>query len=121
MPDVIIKGMEMPNCCRACKLNNDTICALINGCVYDETDGSTRRPDCHLRPAPEWISVEERLPEQNIQCLIWTDKGWCGFGSCGIYDGEAEWDTESYWVEEDGLVTHWMPLPEPPDGGDGDG
>ena len=53
MPDVIIKGMEMPSGCRACKLNNDTICALINGCVYDETDGSTRRPDCPLNPAPE--------------------------------------------------------------------
>ena len=72
-------------------------------------------PPADVSP-PHWINVQDRLPEQDIQCLIWTDKGWCGFGSCGIYDGEAEWDTESYWAEEDGLVTHWMPLPEPPGG-----
>ena len=75
MADIIIKGMEMPSGCRECKLNNDTICALINGCAYDETDGSTRRPDCPLRPAPEWISAEERLPEPETYCLTLGERG----------------------------------------------
>ena len=147
MPDIIINGMEMPSGCRACKLNNDTICALINGCVYDETDGSTRRPDCPLRPAPEWISVESRpmdederkewserlgydieyedaviyvsqLPEDGQEVLVY--KKW---GGVSIDKFEHDPDYGVSFEENgdmDGIVA-WMPLPEPPKGGDGDG
>ena len=45
---ILIPDMEMPSGCNLCRLNNDTICMLINGCIYDETNGSTRRPDCPL-------------------------------------------------------------------------
>ncbi len=51
----------------------------------------------------EWISVKDRLPEENEIILAWVatcrDLHFC-FGS-----------------EVSGLeVTHWMPLPEPPKG-----
>ena len=73
---------------------------------------------------PKWISVKDRLPEA-FQCVIvhvrhtkkWRDKEldpskwwraveedcWSGVGWCGNADED---------IHE---VTHWMPLPEPPE------
>ena len=57
----------------------------------------------------EWVSVNDRLPEESGEYLAY----------CGEYDGicvlyyevsktKSKWRTK--WKE----VTHWMPLPEPP-------
>ena len=61
----------------------------------------------------EWISVKGRLPESGKDAVLialrWgaVDIGWCEEGRCG-----------SEFVNEydDGEVTHWMPLPQPPKG-----
>jgi len=75
----------------------------------------------------KWISVEDRLPELRQEVLVIRD-GWYAlacrrkverkplpppqFNNVEIW----EWD---YKVEEtfvpDGSVTHWMPLPKPPE------
>lgn len=58
----------------------------------------------------EWISVKDRLPEAKSLVLginaeeqrpyvMWFN------GVC--------WTFEEY-VIEDGIITHWMPLPDPP-------
>ena len=61
-----------------------------------------------LTPPNEWVSVEERLPDELTMVLIYSG---------GIYDVAG-------WIEdEDGKIcwTHnvkpqfWMPLPAPPD------
>jgi hypothetical protein len=60
----------------------------------------------------EWISVKERLPKSPMVALV--------------TDGEsvvaADWlaDEQRFYVSRDdalfcaGLITYWMPLPEPP-------
>ena len=71
---------------------------------------------------PRWIQVEERLPENGVPVLInyigsndgkyhpdgtavWTDHG------CFWWEGSLEdCDTEVAVP-----ITHWMPLPEPPE------
>ena len=57
---------------------------------------------------PRWIPVEERLPDQCMDILVrYRDKH--------ILLGTARCDD---WIEEDfedGNITHWMPLPEPPE------
>lgn len=71
---------------------------------------------------PHWIPVEERLPENGVPVLInyiasddgkyhpdgtavWTDYG------CFWWEGSLEdCDTEVAVP-----ITHWMPLPEPPE------
>lgn len=85
----------------------------------------------------EWISVKDKLPEEEQDVLIFT-KTVEIYGKhkerkktyynvyCGYYDGD-EWLT-SYcygceyiermnekYKNEKIVVTHWMPLPEPPE------
>lgn len=60
---------------------------------------------------PEWISVEERLPERNGRYLIIDDEG---------YMVVASWYKDCGWfipICRANPVTHWMPLPEAPKGG----
>lgn len=63
----------------------------------------------------KWIPVSERLPDNDYWVL------------CLKYDGDywvAAWnyidwmwsDQNEWYAEKD--ITHWMPLPEPPSGGD---
>ena len=60
-----------------------------------------------------WISVTERLPESGKEsvliALLWgeVDIGWCE---------DDRWRSEFVNEYEDGEVTHWMPLPQPPKG-----
>ena len=59
---------------------------------------------------PRWINVEERLPEHMDDVLVWVG----GLVEVGCYDESNEcW--ELYTYVGDGSVTHWMPLPEPPE------
>lgn len=61
----------------------------------------------------EWISVEDRLPEGHMQVLMWSAK-W-GIAEAGSYYNSRFW---VYNELGDGYVgdriTHWMPLPAPP-------
>ena len=62
-----------------------------------------------LREQPQWISVEERLPHYGERVLI--TEGHAVF--------EASLSISHKWVRcgigwTEG-VTHWMPLPEPPE------
>jgi len=57
----------------------------------------------------EWISVKDRLPSDE-QDVIVTDGKNVLQTFYAIYDSGISWGT-SRWVGE---ITHWMPLPEPP-------
>ena len=62
-----------------------------------------------LTPPNEWVSVEERLPEEKqrviVRCeRVGTSVGWILWGN---------WMTDI--GPDAGKVTHWMPLPAPPD------
>ena len=63
----------------------------------------------------EWISVDDRLPEEKANCIVYYKHAFCedenhvGICVC-FYDGD-EFQMDS--LHE---VTHWMPLPEKPKG-----
>ena len=62
-----------------------------------------------LTPPNKWVSVEERLPEEKqrviVRCeRVGTSVGWILWG---------RWMTDI--GPDAGEVTHWMPLPAPPD------
>ena len=58
----------------------------------------------------EWISVKDRLPDDDEVVIICTDKNF-------VYAGELIGDT--WFLDNDSwtaTVTHWMTMPEPPKG-----
>lgn len=54
----------------------------------------------------DWISVEDRLPEPGVDVLAAYRDRHINMGTAG-----DDWLEEDI---EDGYITHWMPLPEPP-------
>ena len=59
--------------------------------------------------SPKWISVEERLPEENVRVLVWLKEN----------DSYTRIDTDrlahssvTFWVRWGKYVTHWCPIPE---------
>ena len=63
----------------------------------------------------EWISVDDRLPEEKADCIVYYQHAYCdndGYWAIGMcfYDGVKFQLNPAY------KVTHWMPLPNPPKG-----
>ena len=61
----------------------------------------------------EGISVEDRLPEEKVNCIVHYKHDYCnndGYWAIGFcfYDGEK------FRIDLGYKVTHWMPMPEPP-------
>ena len=63
----------------------------------------------------EWISVDDRLPEEKVDCIVHYKHAYCdnddywAIGIC-FYDGEKFQMDLSY------KVTYWQYLPNPPKG-----
>lgn len=72
------------------------------------------------RQVPRWIPVEERRPEYNARVLAFDMRAKNKY--IGIWtrekdpdDGNDCWfDSAGWWYAFD-EITHWMPLPEPPE------
>ena len=64
----------------------------------------------------EWISVDDELPEEAVNCIVHYRHAYCdndGYWAIGFccYDGEKFLFDPAY------KVTHWMPMPNPPEMG----
>ena len=63
----------------------------------------------------EWISVDDRLPEEKVNCIVHYKHAYCdnddywAIGIC-FYDGEK------FQMDLLYKVTHWQPMPQPPKG-----
>ena len=57
----------------------------------------------------EWISVDERLPNNATHIIVCDKDGMVG-EAYYFKDGRFEWIADELIA----FVTHWMPLPEPP-------
>lgn len=74
------------------------------------------------RKQSEWISVEDRLPESQVMVIGYTPCD--GYMFVGFYQKVDSPYLKSYWNVITAMrstrkmtkkVTHWMPLPEPPE------
>ncbi|ELG6609114.1 DUF551 domain-containing protein [Escherichia coli] len=65
-----------------------------------------------------WISCSERMPGDKQYVWCWGKS--YGWTECDTFEGYYDWSRNKWWaVTDDGeepasKVTHWMPLPEPP-------
>ena len=80
--------------------------------VYGVLTG-VRQAITYAKAAPivnnEWISVEDRLPEEDVRVLVYldSDRSYTKIDTDRLMTG-------GLWVRWFKDVTHWMPLPEPP-------
>lgn len=84
-------------------------CSLMNV-------GSKTAPDAHSGSTYwEWISTKEMLPmSHGTLCLVLSD----GIVEVGCWSHDKFGNGEWFYVngEYEIGVTHWMPIPEPPNG-----
>lgn len=139
MPDVIIKGMEMPENCKECRLHADGWCYAVEDQPF-ATLGICRPDWCPLHPAPEWNKfttrepdAEEREMHPDWECVLTGRIPDDGQRILVLVKYSAHetvqmdefcYDTDGYYLDSGydlvSEATHWRPLPEPPEGGDGD-
>ena len=59
----------------------------------------------------EWISVEDRLPDDVGYYIVATV-----FSYAPVRTGHFKRNSDNPWAYfQPGEITHWMPLPEPPE------
>ena len=77
-----------------------------------------------LTPPNEWVSVDEKLPENDGWYLVYAPGYWGNskiYGLDGLAYSNFKHNYKVHWGIErgagrgwPGIVTHWMPLPAPP-------
>lgn len=117
-------GKEIVQALRYCKfgvscencpaVGNEDCFDEVNTAAADLIERLTAENAALREKVPQWISVEEKLPEPGTR-VIATD---------GVFVGEAIFARDSRWSGYGGgilrdcigsVVTHWMPLPEAPE------
>ena len=71
-------------------------------------------PTADVAPRAEWISVDERLPDENGVFLVSLKES--GYENLVYFDVRPYADGEWRNLPDKLTVSHWMPLPEPPKG-----
>lgn len=87
----------------------------LKGCFYEALKVAMR----NYPVTPDgWISCSERMP--NDKQYVWCWGKSYGWTECDTFEGYYDCSRNKWWaVTDDGeepalKVTHWMPLPEPP-------
>ena len=77
-----------------------------------------QRWNTRTRPSAQWIPVSERLPEEGIVVVISCERPSLEqFSDVGVItDGNWHYAYTNHRIRAGGgvVVTHWMPLPDPP-------
>lgn len=81
--------------------------------IVDETKKAPTIDPESLRPTAHWISVKDRLPAKHERVLIY-DSVCHNIYMAWRDDDLGEWFSEEY-LPDFLNITHWMPLPKPPE------
>ena len=105
---------EMIDNCFILRPDKDAAAVEALRAYANATDNETLAEDIYNwvgkgESVQEWIPATERLPEKNTAVLALTDNG-IVFQCLYAYDG---WDL---WEGHKVNITHWMRLPQPPEG-----
>lgn len=88
--------------------------------LCDTCDAFERTADEYFEKT-RWISVEERLPEDNLRCLVaYTGRHGYGepeddlIGMTSFSNGQFDMNQIYHFELNDVKIKYWMPLPKPP-------
>ena len=112
----------MPQNCWDCPmLNGSDECCLLTEAQHDSYEGEMDQVQaafCPLRPTPEWINVEERLPDGSegdwVLGVAYGKRHVGAVVTVSFDQKDREWFLDDN-PDEKITVTHWMPLPSPPE------
>ena len=108
-PDEIKKGLA---CCAKSSLEACGHCPYRKDCDNFNAGNLYRDAIAYINQlearVPKWISVKDRLPEDDVDVLILIYGKVIGVG----YRINGKW--KSIAKAKAPVVTHWMSLPEPP-------
>lgn len=90
---------------------------LTNLCLHPDTESDLDLVIEALASLPEWVSVEERLPEEEGYYLVAIKPGEddCGYKTDQAWYGKTGWDFCDP-IEDGYKVVYWTKKPTPPGG-----
>lgn len=110
-PEEIKKGLA---CCAKSSLEACEHCPYRKGCDSFEACNLYRDALAYINQlearVPKWISVKDRLPEDDDDVLILSNER---IIFVGCYKN-GQWISYSLYAIYANVVTHWMPIPEIP-------
>lgn len=113
--DDVVRGLK---CCRDWESLRGILPECADCPFSDESEGTCEdmkkqiNAAIDLIEARKWISVKDRLPEEEFECLVVCGDKWVEIGY--YHEGGQKWAIDGAFCA-DGYVTHWMPLPTPPE------
>ena len=88
--------------------------SLLHYCVTHAADEIE-----HLRAERQWIPVGERLPDRNVNVLVFIPAAAMKTYIASLDEGgmwfSSDPTADAYSLGENGAPTHWTSLPEPPE------
>ena len=108
-PEEIKKGLE---CCIQNSEEACYLCPYMIDCeTFDNAGNHSRDALAYINQlearVPKWISVKDRLPEDDDDVLIFSNERVI---FVGCYKN-GQWISYSLYAIYGNVVTHWMPLP----------
>ena len=97
--------------CKDCACYKDQWCTIVT----DSPDPDMERDCGHFIRVSRWILVTERLPVEAKKVLCFLALSGGPMVETGYYMGDELWYYTGIEAPHHGIVTHWMPLPEPPE------
>jgi hypothetical protein len=104
---------------KAEEMKKDIHTVLLHNCKYDycegvlvgfNEEGIARELYDEGYRKQEWISVEERLPSEDVRVLVWLRKD----HKTTYTRIDTDRRLNGAWVRWYESATHWMPLPSAP-------
>ena len=95
--DIVCDATQINGCIHSC---NHPSCAMVRGIVDALiVNGVT---------VQEWISVDDRLPDEPMRCLVYTKRG-------KYFGYEITYYNQGFYTQYAEAI-YWMPLPQAPKG-----
>ncbi len=120
-PEELVKALR--HCsndypCKTCPVElqkDESTCigVLFKHCI-DRIERDQKEIEALREKLPKWISVKERLPIDRLKkyLVAFRDVGGSIVDMARYFPSDG-WTCDNWDVPQN-LITHWMPLPEPP-------